>query len=199
MAEQPVPPALCMGRQLSLHQPIPPPLCHLSDCPTKAKVLNPPVQEQLQVGSCRELSPPAWLMLLPLCFSFKFCCVQHDRRKITSQESGKKNRCSDSSYRTTGQELDGIAKPLVLFSLQLPAAVGTPHANTALRRCLITASRVPGMQMEGGPWDSRVLRGESLVHERRPSSSQHHHHIPCWRRKVEPPRSSAGQGRRPWA
>lgn len=29
MAEQLVPPVLCTGRQLSLHQTIPPPLCHL--------------------------------------------------------------------------------------------------------------------------------------------------------------------------
>lgn len=109
---------------------------------------------------------------------------------MTSKESGEKKRCTDSSPLTAGQELDGIARLLVLFSVQLPAVVGILHARvTALQRGLIPASRAPGMQLQQGPWDSRVLCGESLVHERGPSSSRHHRHIPCWRMKVEPPRS----------
>lgn len=186
---------LCTSKRLSLHQPTLLLPRHLSHCPSKAKMLSPAVQEQLQVGWCRELSPAGWLMLLSLHFSFKFCCVQQDCRKITSQESGKRSRCSDSSAWTTGQELGGVARPLVLFSLWLPVTEATPQANAALQRCLITASRVAGRQLEGTSWHSRALQGELLGHETGLSSSRSHCHILCRRRKVEPPRLSAGRGR----
>lgn len=147
------------------------------------------------MGWCRELSPAGRLMLLSLHFSFKFCCMQHDCRKITSQENGKRSRCLDSSDWTTGQELGGIARPLVLFSLRLPVTEATPQANTTLQRCLITASQVAGRQLERRSWHSRVLHGELLMHETGLSSSRCHCHVLCRRRKVEPPRSTAGCGR----
>lgn len=31
------------------------------------------------------------------------------------------------------------------------------------------------MQLEGGPWDNRILHGESLVHEKGLAPSCHHH------------------------
>lgn len=53
-----------------------------------------------------------------------------------------------------------------------PCSSGYVHANTALQRCLITASWVPEMQMEGRPWGCRVVHGESLLREIR------NHHLP---------------------
>lgn len=42
-----------------------------------------------------------------------------------------------------------------IFSVA-PCSSGYVHANTALQRCLITASWVPEMQMEGRPWSCMV-------------------------------------------
>lgn len=76
----------------------------------------------------------------------------------------KKEGLPDSPHWTDEQELDSVAISFI-FSVA-PCRSGYVHANTALQRCLITASWVPEMQMEGRPWSCRVVHGESLLRER---------------------------------
>lgn len=95
-------------------------------------------------------------------FHFSFAVSSTITEKIISQENEKKKKgFSDSPHWTAEQELDGVAISFI-FSVA-PCSSGYVHANTALQRCLITASWVPEMQTEGRPWGCTVLHGESLM------------------------------------
>lgn len=98
------------------HHPAPPP-----SLPSKAKMLSPASQDQLEAGFCGEISLPALLILLAVVLLFQFCCEEQDHRKITSEQNEEKEMDSDSPHWTAELELDGVCHQFYFLcgSLQL--------------------------------------------------------------------------------